>query len=130
MRKLSNQEKCEATHMLAMLVALIRLIEHMIIEAQKNTKWMQKYSIRTTLMINMLRSANEMIHRVAYRFCYYTYHQIDNTHVYSVKYEDIMCKRSSSDVYQYFYRLNMDSFDDKVNKLAEEIYPYITGGED
>ena len=41
MRKLKMNEKKEAAHMLAMLMVLLRVINHLIIEAEKNAKWMQ-----------------------------------------------------------------------------------------
>lgn len=130
MRKLNKQEKNEAAHMLAMLVVLLRVIDHMIIEAEKNAKWMQAYGIRTTLLINTLRNANKLINKATCQLYERVYHQVDNVHIYSVYYDDIKCKKNYSEAYQYTYKLNMDSFDDKVNQLAEEIYQYITGGED
>lgn len=128
MRKLNKQEKNEAAHMLAMLVVLLRVIDHMIIEAEKNAKWMQEYGIRTTLLINTLRNANKLINKATCQLYESVYHQVDNVHIYSVDFDDMKCKKNYSEVHQYSYKLNMDSFDDEANRLAEGAYHFITGG--
>lgn len=128
MRKLNKQEKNEAAHMLAMLVVLLRVIDHMIIEAEKNAKWMQAYGIRTKLLIDTLRNANKLINKATCKLHESVYHQVDNVHIYSVYFDDIKCKKNYSEVHQYSYKLNMDSFDNEVNRLAEGAYHFITGG--
>ena len=128
MRKLNKQEKNKAAHMLAMLMVLLRVINHMIIEAEKNAKWMQGNGIRTKLLVNTLCNANKLISKATCQLYERVYHQIDNEHIYSVDLDDIKCKKNCSEAYQYTYKLNMDSFDDEANRLAEGAYHFITGG--
>ena len=65
MRKLNNNEKKEAAHMLATLIVLMRVIGHLIIEAEKNANWLQRFCIPTSRMINLLCKANELMQKVS-----------------------------------------------------------------
>ncbi len=128
MRKLNNNEKKEAAHMLATIIVLIRVIGHLIIEAEKNAKWLQRYDICTNRMINALCKANGVIQKASGMLFYNVYHQIDNTRRYSVDYDDQEVKRIHTDAQQFSLRMNMDSIDDETKRLADEVYHFITGG--
>ena len=128
MRKLNNNEKKEAAHMLATLIVLMRVIGHLIIEAEKNANWLQRFCIPTRRMINLLCKANDIKQKASGQLFYSIYHQIDNTEKYSVDFDDREIIKNHTDTKQFSLRMNMDSIDDETKRLADEVYHFITGG--
>lgn len=130
MRKLKMNEKKEAAHMLAMLMVLLRVINHLIIEAEKNAKWMQRYDVRTTRLINTLCRANGVVQKATGQLYFSIYSQIDNSQIYSIDVYDMEIEKSYTKANQYSLKMNMDFVDEEMEKLSEEAYRFITGGLD
>lgn len=128
MRKLNNNEKKEAAHMLATLIVLMRVIGHLIIEAEKNANWLQRFCIPTRRMINLFCKASELMQKASGQLFYSIYHQIDNTQRYSVDFDDREIIKNHTDAKQFSLRMNLDSIDNEIKKLTDDVYHFITGG--
>ncbi|MCR5417331.1 MAG: hypothetical protein K6E84_00255 [Lachnospiraceae bacterium] len=129
MRKLNKTEKSEATKLLSMLAVTLRIIYHLIIEAEKCANQMQRFEIRTKLLVGTLCQANALIQKAKRKLFESVYHQVDNAHIYSVDLDDIMCKMNYSEAYQHIYKLRMDIVDAAVKDLADGMYQFITEDE-
>ncbi len=126
MRKLNTTEKSESAQLLSMLAVKLRIIDHLIIDSEKNAQWMQRYGLRTRLLVKLLCGANELIQRATCRLYESVYHQVDSANIYSVDFNHMECKRNYTDVHQYSYRLRLDTIDEETKKLAEEMYQFIS----
>lgn len=126
MKKLNMKEKREATQLLSTVAVTLRIIDHLIIEAEKNANWIQSYEISTKLLIRALCKSNELIRKAACWLYQSVYHQVDNALIYSVDFDDMVCKRNYSEVYQHSYNLRMENVDAATEELAEEMYKFIT----
>ena len=127
MRKLNNNEKKDAAHMLATLIVLMRVIGHLIIEAEKNANWLQRFCIPTRRMINLLCKASELMQKASAQLFYSIYHQIDNTQRYSVDFDDREIIKNHTDAKQFSLRMNLDSIDNEIKKLTDDVYHFISG---
>lgn len=128
MRKLNNNEKKEAAHMLATLIVLMRVIDHLIIEAEKNANWLQRFCIPARRMLNLFCKASELMQKASGQLFYSIYHQIDNTQRYSVDFDDREIIKNHTDAKQFSLRMNLDSIDNEIKKLTDDVYHFITGG--
>ena len=129
MRKLNKTEKSEVTKLLSMLAVTLRIISHLLIEAEKNANRMQRFGLRTKLMVGTLCKANALVNKATRRLFESVYHQVDNAHIYSVDLDDITCRMNYSEAYQHIYKLRMDIVDAAVRSLADGMYQFITDDE-